>query len=343
MPVFVVVVCALHLLLFVSLCFLLQIASTVTRLPSRSFNLILRPSAWQTSSVSSRIISPPQSQPSSAENVITMGQTASQPNSDVRLRVIGAGMSRTGTTSFGEALSHLLDGPVYHGGTQLLRSPESHIKQWIEVCKHTPIKSEADRKFVMQNVEQLLSGFVACTDLPSLVFVEELMAIYPDALVVCTVRDPDKWWASMEPVVKKGNLTVLSWILAPLPTLRCFRKFHDVMDDGRFGEIYYRPGETKKPSRVTYDRHIAHLKAVVPKDRLFFYDVRDGWEPLCKILKVDVPKGVEFPKLNDAQAMESFMKASVQRGLLAWAGIGVMTAATCLMTMRYLMPSASLR
>lgn len=266
-----------------------------------------------------------------------MGQTASQPKPNTRLQVIGAGMSRTGTTSFGAALSYLLDGPVYHGGTQLLRSPECHIQKWIEVCKHTPIRCAADRAFVMENVEQLLSGFAACTDLPSLAFVEELMAIYPEAKVICTVRDPEQWWASMEPVVTRGNLTLLSWILAPLPTLRLFRKFHDVMDDGRFGEIYYRSGEVKRPSRVTYDRHIEHLKSVVPQDRLFFYDVRDGWAPLCAILGLPEPKaGVEFPKLNDAQAMESFMKASVKRGLLAWAGIGLTTATTGWFTLRML-------
>jgi Sulfotransferase domain len=256
-----------------------------------------------------------------------MGATASKPDPNVSLKVIGVGMSRTGTTSFGAALQHLLHGPVYHGGTQLLRSPESHIKQWIEVCRHTPCKSRTDRAFVMDNVEEILSGFVGCTDLPALAYVEELMEIFPNAKVICTVRDPDKWWASMEPMVKKGNLTLLTWIFAPLRTLRCFREFHDVMDDGRFGEIYFRPGEEKKPSRKTYDRHIEHLKAVVPKDKLFFFDVRDGWEPLCRILDVPVPKGVEFPKLNDAQAIEVFMKESVRRGLMAWAGIGLTAAA----------------
>ena len=265
-----------------------------------------------------------------------MGQTASRPDPNIQLQVLGAGMSRTGTTSFGAALSYLLSGPVYHGGTQLLNSPESHIKQWIDVCRHTLTESQDNQKFVVENVEELLNGYVACTDLPSIAFVSELMTIYPNAKVICTVRDPDRWWQSMAPVVEKGNLTLLSWILAPLPTLRMFRTFHDAMDDGRFGQIYYRPGEEKKPSRVTYDRHIEHLKATVPRDRLFFYDVRDGWEPLCRILGVPVPKGVDFPKLNDAKAMEDFMRVSVRRGLMAWAGVGVSVGAVGWLSSRYL-------
>jgi len=34
-----------------------------------------------------------------------------------------------------------------------------------------------------------------------------------------------------------------------------------------------------------------------PKDKLLVYNVRDGWEPLCKFLGVDVPD-VPFPHKN---------------------------------------------
>ncbi|KIY02278.1 uncharacterized protein Z520_02416 [Fonsecaea multimorphosa CBS 102226] len=264
-----------------------------------------------------------------------MGQTASQPEGGKTLKVIGAGLSRTGTTSFGAACSYLLDGPCYHGGTQMLNSPESHIKRWIEIIKHTPVKDEADRKALTEGVKEMLDGYVACTDLPSNAFVEELMEIYPDAKVICTVRDPEKWWNSLAPIVEKGNLTVLSWLLAPLPTLRWFRTYHDALDDGRVGELYFRPGEPKRPTRAMWDRHIEHLKKVVPKEKLFFYDVRDGWEPLCAILGVPVPKDVPFPKLNDAQAMEGFMKKSAQRGMMVWAGLFVSAGAAAFAAARY--------
>ena len=258
-----------------------------------------------------------------------MGQTASQPQQGRKLQVIGAGLSRTGTTSFGHALSVLLDGPVYHGGTQLLTSPESHIDQWIRVFEHTPIKNDDDRKFVLQNTKELMDGFVGCTDLPANCLVEELMEIYPDAKVICTVRDPDKWWASLGPIVEHANLTVLSWILAPLPTLRRFRRYHDVLDEGQVGALYFKEGEPQRPTKAMYERHIAHLKKVVPKEKLFFFDVRDGWEPLCAMLGVPVPKDTPFPKMNDAQAMEDFMKRNVRRGLMAWGGmlLGVGAAA----------------
>ncbi len=239
-------------------------------------------------------------------------------------------MSRTGTTSFTAALEILLNGPVYHGGTQLLKNDESHIKKWIDVTQHTPIRSEEDRQYVLNGVKELVSGFAACTDVPTVAYTQELMTLYPNAKVICTVRDPERWWASMEPVVKKANFKVLGWILKTVPVLRYFRQFHDAMDDGRFGELYFRKGEKKQPARITYDRHIEYLKETVPADRLFFYDVRDGWPALCKILEVpEPPEDVIFPKLNDSVVMAEFMQASIKQGLINWASIiGAGVAAT---------------
>ncbi|KAI0842224.1 hypothetical protein F5Y06DRAFT_259302 [Hypoxylon sp. FL0890] len=42
-------------------------------------------------------------------------------------------------------------------------------------------------------------------------------------------------------------------------------------------------------------RHIVHLKEVILPDKLFFFDVQDGWIPLCNALGYDVPKGIDFP------------------------------------------------
>jgi hypothetical protein len=52
---------------------------------------------------------------------VTMGGIPSVPRDRTRtLKVIGAGYSRTGTLSMAMALERLLDGPVMHGGSQLL-------------------------------------------------------------------------------------------------------------------------------------------------------------------------------------------------------------------------------
>jgi Sulfotransferase domain len=54
------------------------------------------------------------------------------------------------------------------------------------------------------------------------------------------------------------------------------------------------------------------------------YEVKDGWEPLCEFLNVEVPEGKPFPRLNDTttfrQRRKRFMiifAASVSGVLLA--------------------------
>lgn len=137
-----------------------------------------------------------------------MGASTSAPKQGAHLQVIGAGqltlshlltpdqqypgLPRTGTASFAAALQILLNGPVYHGGTQILTSSDdAAIKSWIDVLAHTPYKTPTDRDFVMENLKEVTEGFIATADAPLGQFVEELMELYPEAKVICTVRDRD--------------------------------------------------------------------------------------------------------------------------------------------------------
>jgi hypothetical protein len=68
-----------------------------------------------------------------------------------------------------------------------------------------------------------------------------------------------------------------------------------------------------------YDRHIEWLKEVVPADRLVFFNVKEGWEPLCRALGKEVPKDIPFPRVNDSQAINRVAEYHIKRGLLRWA------------------------
>lgn len=58
-----------------------------------------------------------------------MGGVASVPDDPTRsLQIIGGGYSRTGTLSTALALEKLLDGPVMHGGSQLLGREDGTTK-----------------------------------------------------------------------------------------------------------------------------------------------------------------------------------------------------------------------
>jgi hypothetical protein len=46
------------------------------------------------------------------------------------------------------------------------------------------------------NGEDLFRGYRAAVDWPAAAFYEELMERYPEAKIILTVRDPDKWYES---------------------------------------------------------------------------------------------------------------------------------------------------
>ncbi|EON98816.1 putative nad dependent epimerase dehydratase protein [Phaeoacremonium minimum UCRPA7] len=264
-----------------------------------------------------------------------MGQQASAPKPGAKLRVIGAGLPRTGTASFSAALEILLDGPVYHGGTQVCLGPEAEAKGWIaawqrysqpdpipisedDIRPAWPKRTPEDEAFIKDTLRKRFDGYMATTDFPAPTFVKELVELYPDAKVIVTLRDPEAWGKSLQAV---GN-TSLQWIvpfaLYLLPSLRWYPKYiSGIINAWRV--LYQAPGEEREFTRKVWDRHIAYLKAAVPPDRLVFYDVRDGWEPLCEALGVEVPKGVEFPKVNEGAQVDEFAKKHIQRGLLRWA------------------------
>ena len=191
----------------------------------------------------------------------------------------------------------------------------------MNILRRTPIKSKEDRIFIDSTIKSLLDGYVGVVDTAGCCFVEETMALYPDAKVICTVRDPDKWAESMDQIAHASLQWFLSFALFWLPGLRLFPAFVEVLNAGRWRELYGPPPEGMKHvlGRQIWDRHIDYLERTVPNEKLVYFNVKDGWEPLCKALDVPVPEDVEFPRINDGAAMEEFAKKHINRGLVRWA------------------------
>jgi hypothetical protein len=90
---------------------------------------------------------------------------------------------------------------------------------------------KADDVTVKAHLQDLLAGYVGITDQPSVLLTRELAELYPDAKVIVTVRDPEKWFKSIQ-VLRQ---TVLVWwfpiMFWPMPTLRLFSRMVTAMKE----------------------------------------------------------------------------------------------------------------
>ncbi|KAK8065505.1 hypothetical protein PG997_012252 [Apiospora hydei] len=222
-----------------------------------------------------------------------MGQSPSQPGpAGTKFRVIGAGMSRTGTKTLNEALSILLDGPVHDSGIQSLGGPMHHQRTWKKL------------DYLLSSV---LEGYVATMDCPAATLTPELMRVYPDALVVCTTRSQESWWRSMQYL----NAMMGTWYL-PLVVLWLRKSQIYGLWRVRFQQVMiWRYGDDKI-MEGTKQKHEDHLRQV-----LFWYNVSEGWEPLCKILGVPVPDQ-PFPHNNNKSDARKVYREHIVAGLLSW-------------------------
>src|SRR6478672_5849215 len=114
------------------------------------------------------------------------------------LRVVGAGLGRTGTASLKQALELLLGGRCYH----MLEVQENpgHDTLW-----HSAVRGER------VDWDAMLEGYVAAVDWPASAFWSELASANPGAVVLLSLRDSaEQWWASME-------RTIVPTVLQPVP------------------------------------------------------------------------------------------------------------------------------
>jgi hypothetical protein len=221
------------------------------------------------------------------------------------IEVIGAGFGRTGTMSLKVALEELGVGPCYHM-IELFGHPE-HVELW-----------EAASQGKAVNWDELFNDYRATTDWPACSFYEQLMEKYPDAKVILTVRDPDRWYESTYNTIYGMRRMISSPIFrlaAPLrPGLRRAAKMNDrlIWEDTFGGSL-----EDRERAIKVFERHNEEVKERVPPDKLLVYEVKEGWEPLCKFLGVEVPKNKLFPHLNDTDTFRKMIRRRLTFALAA--------------------------
>jgi hypothetical protein len=207
------------------------------------------------------------------------------------MKVIGAGFGRTGTLSVKAALEELGFGPCYHM-VEVFDKPR-HVELWQAAAEGKPI-----------DWEELFAGYTAAVDWPACTFYQQLMQAYPEAKVLLTVRDPQSWYEST-----KNTIYPVSRMSPDSPSTADQRRMVNTLVWQRtFGGAF----EDKQRAISIFERHIQEVKDRVPAERLLVYDVKEGWEPLCRFLHVAVPVDKPFPHLNDTSAFHQMIQERIQ-------------------------------
>src|SRR5579871_6528893 len=103
------------------------------------------------------------------------------------LKIVGSGLGRTGTKSMQTALNMLGFGPCHHM-IEVFMHPES-MALWVDAGRGKP------------DWDLIFKDYQSAVDYPSAHYWKEIAAHYPDAKVLHTVRDPDKWFDSTQATI----------------------------------------------------------------------------------------------------------------------------------------------
>ena len=197
------------------------------------------------------------------------------------LKVIGSGLGRTGTMSTKLALEQLGFAPCHHM-VEMFMHPET-LPLWIDAGNGNG------------DWDAMFEGYSAMVDHPGCAYWRELADHYPDAKVLHTVRDPDKWFDSTQATIFNPD--------RPGPPGGPMKVFFDQLYAWYGGDMHDRGFMTN-----FFRRHTEAVIAGVPKDRLLVFNVAEGWAPLCAFLGVPVPD-TPYPRENSTQEFQTRVAA----------------------------------
>lgn len=197
------------------------------------------------------------------------------------LDVVGAGFGRTGTLSLKHALETLGFDRCYHM-LEVRKHPE-HQAMWSAAQRGDAVDWDA-----------LFEGYRAAVDWPACNSWRTLSEHYPDAKVLLSTRDPERWYESVRNTIYPSSTANLhsddeaersrsEWVTEII---------WDGVFDGRLEDRGY--------AIEIYNAHIEEVSASVAAERLLVFEASQGWEPLCEFLGRPVP-AEPFPRVNTSE------------------------------------------
>lgn len=202
------------------------------------------------------------------------------------IQIIGAGFGRTGTLSLKYGLEMLGYSQCYHM-MELMNHPQ-HKELWIQAHNGCAI-----------DWHSLYEGYQATVDWPSCNLWRTLMQEYPEAKVILSIRDPDKWYDSIMATIYKSSRMSLE---SDNPKNQQSGQWAmDII----WGRLFAGRMDDRDHVIDVFTRHNEEVIRTVPKDRLLVFEASQGWPPLCGFLEVDLPDK-DYPRVNSTEDFHKF-------------------------------------
>ena len=199
------------------------------------------------------------------------------------MKLINAGLGRTGTTSLKGALEQLSFRPIYHT-TDLFTSAKD-----MDVWERAMDGGTVDWR-------TFFAGYEAA-DWPVGLFYKDIIRAHPEAKVMLSVRDAEGWFESISGTLKQARSLNL-----PIPQVKRVKRF---LETYAVNGLFEGKADDKAFMMNFFEQHTQEVKAFVGPE-LLVYNVREGWEPLCSFLDVPVPDE-PFPKLNQRGGLKELV------------------------------------
>jgi hypothetical protein len=239
---------------------------------------------------------------------LEMGETKGSPTSSGGIKVICAGLGRTGTLSLTEALEILGYKPYHY-------IDFNHASAWEKL---------AEGSYSADDVIDLIvqDGYDAVLENPTCDIYRDFMRRFPDAKVILTVRDtPEMFETSWKTLFNAMTITEepfrwsfpspFGWVhlFQQLKKIRYFMgTTHLQLERGALTHGWKEKEEGWLAHQ--YQRHNQDIIDHVPKGNLLVFNVKEGWKPLTDFLGCDVPVEQEFPhsKINTTKSLKKMRK-----------------------------------